>query len=57
MLVEIESFIHNPITVIPINKSEHQFAKILTEEKKNDWQKLLEESNQLLNSKKKKKKK
>lgn len=54
MLAEIETFISKPIEVIPIDKQEHLFVKLLTEEKKNDWQKLLDEAEKIPTKRKKK---
>jgi ATP-dependent RNA helicase RhlE len=57
MLTEIETYVTKPIMVIPIEKEEKMFVKLLTEEKKNDWQKLLDEAEKMGKVKGKPKKK
>lgn len=44
MLAEIEKYIGKSIHEIEINRGEKEIVKLLTEEKKNDWQKLLQDA-------------
>lgn len=54
-LQAIEAFVLQPIQRIPIYKQEKEMARLLTEEKKYDWQKLLEEEEKHSKSRKKRK--
>lgn len=44
MLAEIEAFLTKEIKVMEVSKSEYSLTKILTNEAKNDWQKLIEDA-------------
>ncbi|MEZ5045912.1 MAG: DEAD/DEAH box helicase [Chitinophagaceae bacterium] len=57
MLHTIEKYIHNPIETITIDKNEKNLVKLLSEEKKEDWQKLIQEAELQEQEFKKKKKK
>ncbi|MBK9300092.1 MAG: DEAD/DEAH box helicase [Bacteroidetes bacterium] len=44
VLTEIESFLDKEIKVMQVSKSEYSMTKILTNEAKNDWQKLINDA-------------
>ncbi len=44
VLAEIEKFLHQPVRVLEVSKSEYTLTKILADEAKNDWQKLINDA-------------